>query len=153
MPDLVLLPERYAKVETVQFRAALEFSVEHFMLAGLAGLRRVGIPIPIDSWAGPFERMAALLGRWGGEKGGMLVSLTGSDANGKPKRVEWHLTAGWREGPEIPCLAAIILAERLAKGVSIPLGGRPCMGYLELKDFEPEFKRLGIETTLIETSP
>jgi len=152
VPDLELLLRRYPRTRTVQFRASLEFAVQHFVLAGLATLRQIGIPVPIDRWVASFERMATFLGRWGGEHGGMLVSVTGKDPAGKVRRIEWHLTAGWHEGPEIPCLAAILVAERLARGDALPRGGQACMGYLELSDFEPEFERLGIKTTITEIS-
>jgi hypothetical protein len=153
VPDLEVLLHRYPKIRTVQFRASLEFGMQHFVLAILATLRWIGIPMPIDRWAAPFERLATWLGRWGGEHGGMLVSVSGKDASGVSKRLEWHLTASWREGPEIPCLAAILIAAQLARGHRLPLGGDACMGYLELSDFEPEFRRLGIETVIVESSP
>ena len=150
VPDLDLLTMRYPKVQSVTFRASLEFGFQHFVLSGLAGLRRAGIPVPMGALAGPFERMATVLGHWGGLQGGMLVAVTGKDAAGKRKRVEWHLTAGWKEGPEIPCLAAILLAEEVARGKNVITGGDACMRYLELKDFEPEFERLLIRTAILE---
>lgn len=153
VPDLDFPKMRYPKVRTVSFRASLEFGFQHFILAALAGLRRAGMPFPMDVLAGPFERMATILGRWGGLQGGMLVAVTGKDVSGQVKRLEWHLTAGWKEGPEIPCLAAILLAEQLAGGKRVITGGDACMGYLELKDFEPEFERLGIRTTILEAKP
>lgn len=153
VPDLDFPRTRYPKARTVTFRASLEYSFQHFVLAALAGLRRAGIPIPIDQWAGPFERVATWLGQFGGQKGGMMVAVTGQEASGRRKRLEWHLTAGWKEGPEIPCLPAILLAERLALGKDVVRGGSACMGYLELKEFEPEFRRLGIQTAIMETTP
>ena len=123
------------------------------MLAALAALRRVGVPVPMDRLASPFERLAVLLGRWGRQHGGMLISVTGQDKSGQAVQHEWHLTAGWNEGPEIPCLAAILIAERLANGKDVVPGGDACMGYLELADFEPEFQRLGIKTSIVEVTP
>lgn len=152
VPDLDFPRTRYPIARSVTFRASLEYSFQHFILAALAGLRRVSVPIPIDQLAGPFEQVAAWLGRFGGQKGGMIVAVTGQDASGRRKRLEWHLTVGWKEGPEIPCLPAILLAERLAQGKHVARGGNACMGYLELKEFEPEFRRLGIVTEIIETT-
>lgn len=152
VPDLDFPRTRYPMARTVTFRASLEFASQHIVLAALAGLRRAGIPIPIDQWAEPFEHVATWLGRFGGQKGGMIIAVTGRDATGRRKRLEWHLTAGWKEGPEIPCLPAILLAERLAQGKDIVHGGNACMGYLDLKEFEPEFRRLGIQTEIIETA-
>ena len=150
VPDLDFPRTRYPTARSVTFRASLEFSFQHFFLAALAELRRQGIPIPMDRCAGSFERVATWLGRVGGQKGGMVVAVTGRDASGRRKRFEWHLTAGWKEGPEIPCLPAILLAERLAQGKDVARGGSACMGYLDLEEFEPEFGRLGIRTGVVE---
>lgn len=150
VPDLDFPRTRYPTAHTVTFRASLEFSLQHFGLAALAGLRRSGIPIPIDQLAGFFERMAIWLGQFGGQKGGMMVAVMGQDASGQRRHLEWHLTVGWKEGPEIPCLPAILLAERLAQGKKLMRGASACMGYLELKDFDPEFTRLGIQTEIME---
>lgn len=153
VPDLDFPKLRYSKVRTVTFRASLEFGFQHFVLVGLAGLRRASLPIPMEALAGPFEHLATFLGRWGGPYSGMLVAVTGKDADGQLKRLEWHLTAGWKQGPEIPCLPAILLAEQLAQGKNIRKGGDACIGYLELKNFGPEFERLGIRTQVLETTP
>jgi NAD(P)-dependent dehydrogenase (short-subunit alcohol dehydrogenase family) len=149
VPDLELFPARYPGVKTVQFRAALELGIQHFALWLLAVVRRGRIPLPIERWAGPLNRLASLLDVFGSEKGGMLVSLAGTRNDGSRARVEWHLTADANHGPEIPCMAAILLARKLAKGKIATRGAYPCMGFLTLSEFEPEFKRWGI-TSVIE---
>jgi len=63
--------------------------------------------------------------------------------------MEWHLTADANHGPEIPCMAAILLTRKLARGELSARGAFPCMGFLKLSDFEPEFVRWGI-TTVVE---
>jgi saccharopine dehydrogenase-like NADP-dependent oxidoreductase len=59
VPDLALLPARYPGVRTVQFRAALEVGAQHLALWSVAALRRVGVPLPIERWVGPLDRMAS----------------------------------------------------------------------------------------------
>ena len=44
-------------------------------------------------------------------------------------------------GPEIPCMAVILIARRLALGVAFPPGAMTGMGRLDLGAFEPEFAR------------
>lgn len=148
VPDLELFPSRYPSLHTMNFRAALEFSAQHFALWLAAALRRGGVPLPLERWASPLDRLASMLGPFGGEKAGMLVSVAGEKANGSFERVEWHLTVQASTGPEIPCLAAILLARRLARGGLAEPGALACMGLLQLADFEPEFRRLGIVTSM-----
>ena len=150
VPDLELFPARYPGLRTVQFRAALEFSIQHFALWLAGGLRRCGMPLPLERWAGPLDRIASLLDRFGGETAGMLVSVTGEKGDGTRARAEWHLTVEATKGPEIPCLAAILMIRRLAKAAVAERGAFACMGLLRLADFEPQFSRLGIVTSIEE---
>lgn len=146
VPDLELFPTRYPGVKTVQFRAALEFAIEHFVLAAVASLRRAGIPVPIERWAGPLDRLVTRFDRLGGKRGGMLVELHGRGKDGKPLHVEWHLTADSNHGPEIPCMAAILVAKKIIRGELKIKGAMPCMGLLTLDDFAEEFARWDIRT-------
>jgi len=150
VPDLELLPARYPGIRTLQFRASLEFAFEHFLLAAVAGLRRAGVPIPIERWAAPLDRLATRLDQFGSMHGGMLVQLAGERQDGHGLNVEWHLTADCVHGPEIPCMAAILLARKLARGLAGIRGAMPCVGLLALDEFHPEFARWGIRTQLKE---
>lgn len=152
VPDLELFPARYPGVRTVEFRAALELSLEHFALWAAAALRRIGVPLPLERWAAPLDRVASLLDRFGGEYGGMLVAATGAKPDGKRARLEWQLTAPALDGPEIPCMAAILLARRLARGAIAERGAFACLGFLRLADFAPEFARWRM-TESIEENP
>lgn len=150
VPDLELFPGRYPGVGTIQFRAALEFGIEHFVLAAIAGLRGFGMPLPIERWMAPFERLARSFDCFGGEHGGMLVSLAGHRHDGGRVRVEWHLTADSEHGPEIPCMAALLLVKKLKHGQVTVHGATPCMGLLSLDEFAPEFARWNIRTQIEE---
>jgi len=150
VPDLELFPSRYAGVRTVEFRAALELRTQHLALYLAAALRRAGLPLPIEHWAGTLDRMSSWLDVLGSDRGGMLVSLEGLREDGRRGTVEWHLTAPANHGPEIPCMAAILLANKLARGELDERGAFACMGFLELEEFVPEFERWGI--TSAETS-
>jgi Saccharopine dehydrogenase NADP binding domain len=151
VPDLELFPEHYPGVKTVTFRAALEVPVQHFALWGLAGLRRLGVPLPLSRWAPGINRMGHWLDRFGGDCGGMRVDVIGENSVGRRERRTWQLTARGNHGPEIPCMAAVLLTRKLAHGEPVPTGARPCMGMLELAEFESEFRRWDI-TTQVEVS-
>jgi len=148
VPDLELFPARYPGVRDVTFRAALEVSVQHRALWLVAALRRVGLPLPIERWAPGLDRWANWLDRFGSSRGGMSVELRGEGRQGGARRVRWEIVAGDNHGPEIPCMAAILLACRIARGDPPAPGARACMGLLELQDFAPEFARWGMDTTI-----
>ncbi len=151
VPDLELFPARYAGVQTVRFSAALEFGVQHLTLWGLAALRRIGLPFPVARWAVSLNRLAGMFDAAAGEKGGMRVSVVGdrSDGGGRVRRT-LQLTAPAMDGPEIPCMAAILLARRLARSEVFQPGAFPCMGFLTLSEFAPEFARWKITTRMEE---
>ena len=56
----------------------------------------------------------------------MRVSVVGdrSDGGGRVRRT-WQLTAPAMDGPEIPCMGAILLARRLARGEVFQSGAFP----------------------------
>jgi hypothetical protein len=153
VPDLELFPVRYAGVQTVRFCAALEFGVQHLTLWSLAALRRIGLPFPVARWAVSLNRLAGMFDAGAGEKGGMRVSVVGdrSDGGGRMQRT-WQLTAPAMDGPEIACMAAILFARRLARGEVFQSGAFPCMGFLTLAEFAPEFARWNITTRVEEVA-
>ncbi|MCL4801323.1 MAG: saccharopine dehydrogenase NADP-binding domain-containing protein [Burkholderiales bacterium] len=148
IPDLELFPVHYPGVLTVEFRAALELPAQQLALWLAAALRRAGVPLPLERWAAPLDRLAGWMDRLGTERGGMLVRLEGIRKSGARGRVEWHLMAGANHGPEVPCMAAILLARKLARGAIAARGAYPCLGFLALDEFTPELQRWGITTMI-----
>ncbi|SRR5579859_12792 len=146
VPDLELLPDRYPGIRSVTFRAALEVSVQHLALWTLGACRRMGLPIPVTRWAVAFDRIGTWLNWLGTDTGGMTVRLSGIDAAGQPGFRYWELVAGKNHGPEIPCMAAVILAKKLQRGAEWAAGAKVCMGMITLGEFEHEFARWDIHT-------
>jgi hypothetical protein len=151
VPDLGLFPQRYSTLASVTFHACLEVGLQHFALWCLAALRRCGLPLPVERWATALDRCAGIFDAFGGPFGGMRVSIVGVDASGHRLRRTWQLTAPAVHGPEIPCMAAILLARRILQGAPLPSGAFACMGFLTLQDFAPEFERHGITTAVTST--
>jgi saccharopine dehydrogenase-like NADP-dependent oxidoreductase len=141
IPDLELFPARYPGVQAVRFCAALEIGLSQRSLATLAWLRRRGLLAHPERLAALLNRAADLLDPFGSALGGMVVRVAGIDANGAPIERAWHIAADDDNGPEIPCMAAILLARRLATGQLSGSGARTSAGQLTLADFEPEFAR------------
>lgn len=148
VPDLDLFPRRYEGVRTVSFRAALEVSAQHYALWCIAGLRRLGMPLRPDHWARRLSRTAHWFDRFGSDCGGMSVSVIGKDQSGRRRTSTWYLVAQSNHGPEIPCMASILLTRKLARGEKPPIGAQVCMGMLKLSDFELEFARWDIKTSI-----
>ncbi len=146
VPDLELLPLRYPGLQSAHFHAALEFWVEHLALWMLAALRRAGLPLPVQRWAIAMNGIAGWLDGYGGQWGGMRVSVTGLRKNGMRLRRTWLLQAPAVDGPEIPCMAAILLARRMAAGKVPPPGAAACAGYLKLEEFAPLFTQWRMDT-------
>jgi hypothetical protein len=150
VPDLELFPERYPGVRTVEFRAALELGAQHAALWLAAALRRAGVAVPLERRAAALDRVASWMDVFGGDRGGMVVALTGTRANGTRARVEWQLTADAGHGPEVPCMPAIVLARRLASGELRDTGAAACMGFVDLAGLEAEFAKWKITTVMEE---
>jgi saccharopine dehydrogenase-like NADP-dependent oxidoreductase len=144
IPDLELFPARYAGVRDVMFRAALEVGVTQQVFACIARMRSLG-------WIARPQALASLLHRsgrfvdWlGTPDGGMVVRVRGKAR--EDRVLAWHVTAPGHRGPEIPCMAAILLARKLACGEPMQTGAHPCMGLLALDEFTPEFAKWGMTT-------
>jgi saccharopine dehydrogenase-like NADP-dependent oxidoreductase len=144
IPDLELFVERYAVKQRVMFRAALEVPLAQRAFAVLAAMRAVGILHQPSRLARPMNRGAQFFDRFGTGLGGMVVRVEGLDAAGQAAQRAWHIAADKDHGPEIPCMATILLARRLAQRQALPVGAQACVGLLSLAEFEPEFARWGM---------
>lgn len=98
------------------------------------------------------DRLASLFDALGADRGGMSVKVTGSRPEGGMMARSWQLVAPAAQGPEIPCMPAILLARLLARGEALKSGAYPCIGLLRLKDFDPEFQRWGMVTRTTEAA-
>lgn len=151
IPDLELFPVRYAGVQSVMFRAALEVGMAQHAFTFMAFMRRAGL-LPAPHKLAPLLHSAGrLFDALGTALGGMVVYVEGTDAKDSAVGRAWHITADNNHGPEIPGMAAILLARRLARGDEPPAGAYVCAGLLTLTEFEPEFTRWGMTTDVIES--
>lgn len=150
VPDLELFPAYFAGVRTVMFRAALEVGLTQRAFAVLSWLRHIGWLARPTALAPLLNAVGPWLDGFGTALGGMVIRIRGVGADGKALQLAWHIAADHNRGPEIPCMAAILLARRLARGEVFPSGARPCIGWLRLEEFSPEFDRWKMVTDLVE---
>ena len=144
VPDLGVFVQRYPGLRTMMFSAALELRVQHAVLWLVAALRRAGLPLPVERWAMPMDRAARLLDPFGSALGGMRVDVEGEATDNSRMHRTWQIAADDNHGPEIPCMAALLLTLRLLRDGRLPAGASVCMGMLRLDEFLPEFERWGM---------
>ena len=126
--------------------------MQHLALWILAAVRRFGVPTPVERWATGLNRVGKRLDRFGSGTGGMKVRVVCTDSKSGRGVKEWELVAKDNHGPEIPCMAAVLLAVNLRRGGGLGTGAKVCMGLLSLPEFEGEFARWSITTRLSETA-
>ncbi|OYW83262.1 MAG: saccharopine dehydrogenase [Asticcacaulis sp. 32-58-5] len=149
VPDLDLLPKAYG-IKSIRFSAGLEHPLLHLGLWGLSWLVRVGMPLRLERHASIMLRMSDLFNGLGTAHGGMHLILRGKDCQGLPREVRWFIIAGNGDGPQIPCVPAIILARRLAQDdrevSQIGTGARACVGLVNIDEYLAELSRFDITT-------
>ncbi len=150
IPDLELFPAHYQGVRSVTFRAALEVGLSQWALSIIATLRRKNIIKRPERFANFLNTTAHSIDFLGSSLGGMVVRTSGIDANGKPAQKSWHIAADHDHGPEIPCMAAILLARQLARKERVEIGAYTSIGWLHLSDFAPEFAKWKMVTDVID---
>jgi hypothetical protein len=144
IPDLELFPEYYPTVKTVEFHAGLELSILHVGLWCLSWLSRARIVSNWARYASEITKMSRWFEQLGTENGGMYVHMSGKGPYGRPQCIQWNILAGSNHGPEIPTIASIILAKKLARGELPVTGAVACMGLFSLNEFMHEVKGLDI---------
>jgi len=144
VPDLDVLPRRFAGVKTVSFHAGFASSTAHRFVEKLAALVKDGRLKSAVSFARPLFT----LGRWMrplfSDRGAMFVKLEGLHDNGAPNALLWTLVARENHGPNIPCAASIALANKIAAGAKLPAGAMPCVGLLTVEELLAPLKGLSI---------
>lgn len=151
VPDLDLLPPAYG-LRDIRFGAGLELSPLHLGLWGLSWLVRAGFPIKLPALARPLLAASDAFNVFGSDIGGMHVLLSGAGADGTPLSRSWFIVAKSGDGPQIPCVPAILLARRLHEKdprTEVPAlahGALPCVGLVRLSDYLEELRRFDIET-------
>lgn len=155
VPDLLLFPKRFG-AQSVLFRAGIELPLMHLGLWLLSWLVRLGVLDSLAPFAPALQSLAAALERYGSDRGGMRVAVTGTrrDTHTRVRR-DWTLIAEAAAGPEIPALPAFVLIGLLLQpltGHALRPGARACLDDLALADFEAALPRPQMQTARSETA-
>jgi hypothetical protein len=147
IPDLDLLPPCY-RIKSIRFSAGLELSLLHLGLWGLGWLIRLGLPLGMPRHARTMLKTSNLLNSFGSADGGMHMILRGCAKNGARRELRWFIVAKDGDGPQIPCVPAILLARSLARGEEMVRGAYACVGLVSLEDYARELRgyRIAIQS-------
>ena len=145
VPDLKVLPEHWRELDSIWLGAGPVPEFLHRMLIGLSWLVRFRILPSLLPFAPLFHFVTNTL-RWGDHRGGMFVSVEGTDQDGKRIERSWHLLAEGDDGPFIPSMAIQALILQCLAGKKPPAGARPATQELEVHDYDVIFKSRTIYT-------
>lgn len=142
--DIKLFPARYKSLRSISFGAGTELASLQMGLSALSWLVRLGAMCSLAPYAEKLLNMATRFNRWGSDKSGFHMVLSGKGLQGEPLEKRFHLIARSGHGPLIPCIPAIILAKRLARNEAIAAGARACMGLISLPEYLAALNELDI---------
>jgi hypothetical protein len=145
VPDLDLIPQHYG-VRSIRFSAGLELGALHLGLWLLSWGVRIGLPLDLSRHAKLLLQASNLFNVFGTSDGGMFVTLRGKDKAGKAYERHWFIIARNGDGPQIPCVPAILLAKRLWEGAPHKPGAYPCVGLVSLEDYLGELEAFDIRS-------
>jgi hypothetical protein len=145
VPDLLVLRELWPEVGSVWFGAGLRPAFLHRATVALAWIVKLRIFPSLSFATIPLHAVATRL-RWGENRGGMFVAISGRDGSGTRVARSWHLIADGDDGPFIPAMAASAIIRKMLAGRRPAAGARPAARELELEDFEEFFSQRAIHT-------
>ena len=144
IPDLGLFPARYPGLEWIRFGAGHELATLNLGTWVLSWLVRWGLVPSLDRWASPLLEFSRLFGWMGSDRSGMHVLMSGTGHDGAPKQIRFFLIARSGHGPNIPCIPAVLLAQRLARGEHLEAGARPCLDLIDLDAYRAAMQDLDV---------
>ncbi len=152
VPDLTVLPKLWPTVREIWIGAGPRPELLHRMLGLLARLVSIGTPMPLVKLSSLFHAAKTRL-KWGEDRGGMFVRVSGLDGEGKSAARSWNLIAEGDDGPFIPSMAAAAIVLGLLDGRRPVSGARTAAGAVTLDDYQPLFDARRITTGIRDEAP
>lgn len=145
VPDLDTLPARWSPRVRAGFDAGMELPVLNWLIA-LSGLAvRWRLVTSARVFTGLGTLVANALDRFGNQAGGMLIEISGEDADGQNTSARWQLKATSGHGPYVPIGPAAAMVQRLAFGTKIEPGARSAAGLLSIDEISTWYTGLSID--------
>lgn len=134
IPDLDLFTEKYG-LKNIRFSAGMENSALHLGMWMMSYLVRIGLPLNLPKHAKFLLSLSHIFDSFGTTNGGMHMLMKGTDKKGKPIEIKWFIIAKDNDGPQIPCVPAIILSKKIIQGDFHASGAMPCVGMITLDEY------------------
>lgn len=135
IPDLALFPARYPALRSIRFAAGHELKILHAGTWALGWAVRLGLIASLDAHAERLLKLAFLFDRFGTSRSGLHMVLSGVGRDGRALTKRFFLVARSGHGPYIPCMPAILLAKKLARGQVERRGAMPCLDLIDLSEY------------------
>lgn len=135
IPDLALFPARYPQLRSMRFAAGHELAILHAGTWALSWAVRWGFVRSLAPHAEWLLRIAFLFDWLGSSRSGFHMFLSGLGRDGRAKMARFFLIARSGHGPYIPCMPAILLARKLARGEVARTGAMPCVDLIGLDEY------------------
>lgn len=145
IPDLELFPRRYPTLRSMRFCAGHELKLLHVGTRMLGALVRMGIVGSLSMHAEGLLKLAFAFDRFGSGRSGFHMFMSGTGHDGQPRERRFWIIALSGHGPYIPCMPAIIMAKRLARGEVAQRGATPCVDLIDLDTYLAALDGLDIE--------
>jgi len=145
IPDLALFPSRYATLKSMRFCAGHELKLLHVGTRMLGVLVRLGLIGSLSDHGQGLLKLAFAFDRLGSGRSGFHMFMSGIGNDGRPLERRFWIVARSGHGPYIPCMPAILLAGRLARGEIAQRGATPCVDLIDLETYLAALNGLDIE--------
>lgn len=154
VPDHTIMPDMTANMgkgrPATTFRAGPEFGFQVLGIWSLSWLVKWRLIPSLSALSGWLRYLQAPTNKLGSDRSGMVVEVKGFMGEQATIR-RWTLIAEDGDGPEIPTLAAVVLATKIAAG-KVEHGARDASTLLSLTEFQPQFDGLAIYHERVDTS-
>jgi hypothetical protein len=148
IPDLDLFPPIYG-LKKIRFSAGMENSLLHLGMWLLSYLVRAGLPLDLPQHAKSLLAFSHVFDSLGTTSGGMHMLIQGTNKERKPLEIKWFIIAKDNDGPQIPCVPAIVLSKKLFRGDLTLTGAKPCIGLISLDEYMQELKGFSIKQEVL----
>lgn len=148
IPDLDLFPHKYG-IKNIHFSAGMENSVLHLGMWAMSYLVRIGLPLNLPKHAKLLLSLSHIFDSFGTSNGGMHMLIKGTSKKGKQIEIRWFIVAKDNDGPQIPCVPAIILSKKIIQGKLHASGAMPCVGMITLNEYMKELEGFSIKQHVI----
>ena len=144
IPDLELFPARYPSIKEMRFSAGHELKILHLGTWVLSWFVRLKLIRSLAYHATLLLKFAFMFDFMGSAKSGFHMIMKGQGLDGENMERRFYIIAKSGHGPYIPCMPAILLAKKLARGEIVQRGARPCLDMIGLDEYLAALQGLDI---------